>query len=347
LAFAVEQRKELSMLAAVMDEPHADLRMEDREPPTPGPGQVLIRVRACGICHSDVALQEGLYSFASFPRVPGHEVTGTIEAVGEGVEWPDVGAPVGMPWLHSSCGHCKQCILGNEILCSKQELTGINVDGGYQEFMLAPADFVAPLPEGLDLVAAAPLMCAGITVFNGLRLARFEPGQRVAVVGLGGLGHLAVQYARAMGGRVAVVSSSPDKREKAMALGAELFVDGGPSSGAALAEWDGGADIILATCPTVGPVNETFSGLALDGTMVVLGVGPGEIRVAPLDLIMPRRRIIGLPSGSRHEMRDTLEFAGSHGITPEFTPYPLEAANDALADTREGRTPSRAVLVID
>jgi D-arabinose 1-dehydrogenase-like Zn-dependent alcohol dehydrogenase len=237
--------------------------------------------------------------------------------------------------------------MGNEILCAEQELTGINVDGGYQEFMLAPAAFVAPLPEGLDLIAAAPLICAGITVFNGLRLARFEPGQRVAVIGLGGLGHLAVQYARAMGGRVAVVSSSPEKEAKARALGAELFVECGPSAGGQLAQWDGGADIILATAPTMTPVNETFSGLALDGTMVVLGVGPGEVQVAPLDLIMPRRRIIGLPSGSRHELRDTLEFSARHGITSEYTPYPLDAANEALADTHHGRVATRAVLVID
>jgi propanol-preferring alcohol dehydrogenase len=333
--------------AAVLNKPKTDLVLEERDRPVPGPGEVLIHVRACGICHSDVALQEGYYDFASFPRVPGHEITGTVEEAGDGVEWPVRGAPVGLPWLYSSCGHCRQCIRGNEILCPQNRFTGVNVDGGYQEFMVAQANFVQPLPEDLELASAAPLMCAGITVYNGLRLADVAPGARVAVIGLGGLGYLGVQYARAMGARVAVVSSSPEKADKARGLGAELFVAGGPGAAAALAEWDGGADVILATPPALAPVNETFNGLAVDGTMVVLGVGAGEIQVAPLDLIMPRRRIIGLPSGSRHEMRDALEFAAQHGITSEFMPYPLEEAAEALAATRENRLPSRAVLTID
>ena len=193
-------RKEPALRAAVLNEPRTELELQDRERPEPGAGEVLIRVRACGICHSDVALQEGYYDFASFPRVPGHEIAGTIEAAGEGVAWPAVGARVGMPWLFTSCGHCRQCIRGNEILCPENRFTGVNVDGGYQEFMLAPANYVAPLPDELDFAAAAPLMCAGITVYNGLRLAELQPGDRVAVIGLGGLGFLGVQYARAMGG---------------------------------------------------------------------------------------------------------------------------------------------------
>jgi D-arabinose 1-dehydrogenase-like Zn-dependent alcohol dehydrogenase len=333
------------MRAAVLTAPNTDLQLTDRDAPRPGLGEVVIRVHACGICHSDVALLQGYYSFASFPRVPGHEVAGVVVEVGDGVTWPAVGARVGMPWLNWSCGHCRHCIFGNEILCEEQRITGVNVDGGYQELMLAPANYVAPLPDEIDFAAAAPLMCAGLTVFNGLRLANFQPGQRVAVLGLGGLGHLGVQYARAMGGRVAVVSSNPEKEAKALELGAELFIGPGDgTSGERLREWDGGADIILGTPPTIAPMNEAFSGLATDGTLVVLGVGPGDIQVAPLDLIMPRRRIIGLPSGSRHELRDTLEFAARHGITAEYTPYPLEAAREALEDTHHGRVPSRAVL---
>jgi D-arabinose 1-dehydrogenase-like Zn-dependent alcohol dehydrogenase len=332
--------------AAVLTEPRTDLTLEEREPPEPGPGEVVIRVRACGICHSDVSLYEGYYDFASFPRVPGHEITGTVEAVGEGVGWPAVGARVGLPWLFSSCGHCNQCIRGNEILCHDNRFTGVNVDGGYQELMLAPANFVQPLPDGMDFASAAPIMCAGITVYNGLRLAGMQPGDKVAVIGLGGLGHLGVQYALAMGARVAVVSTSPQKEEKAGSLGAELFVPGGPGCAAALAAWDGGADVILATPPALAPVNESFNGLAPDGTMVVLGVGAGDVQVSPLDLIMPRRRIIGLPSGSRHEMRDALEFAAGHGIVSEYTEYPLDAANEALLATRDGSVPSRAVLTI-
>jgi alcohol dehydrogenase len=331
----------------VLREPHAEIELEERDRPEPGPGEALVRVRACGICHSDVALQEGYYDFATFPVVPGHEITGAVEAVGDGVEWPEVGARVGMPWLYSSCGHCRYCVRGDEILCSRTRFTGVNVDGGYQEFMLAPAAYLAPLPDALDFAAAAPFICAGITVFKALRLASLEPGDRVAVIGLGGLGTLGVQYARELGARVAVVSSSPDKEEKARGLGAELFVaGGGRPTGEQLAAWDGGADVILATAPALAPVNEAFSGLAPDGTMFVLGVGPGDVQIAPLDLIMPRRRIVGSPSGSRHDLRDALAFAAQRGITSEFTPYPLDAANEALADTRDGRVPSRAVLTI-
>jgi len=333
--------------AAVLREPKTDLVFEERDPPEPGPGEVLIRVRACGICHSDVALQEGYYDFASFPRVPGHEITGSVEALGPGVTWPAAGARVGLPWLYTSCGHCNQCIRGNEILCPENRFTGVNVDGGYQEYMLAEANFVQPLPDGMGFAEAAPFMCAGITVYNGLKLARMEPGQKVAVIGLGGLGYLGVQYARAMGARVAVVSTTPAKKEKALGLGAEVFISEGASTAEALAAWDGGADVILATAPALAPVNQTFNGLAPDGVMVVLGVGEGDVQVAPLDLIMPRRRIIGLPSGSRHEMRDALEFAARHGITSEHTPFPLDQANEALAATRENRVPSRAVLTID
>lgn len=335
------------MLSAVLVQPHSDVKVVEREPPEPGAGEVLIRIHACGICRSDVALWEGYYAFASFPRVPGHEIAGTVEALGDGVTWPEVGTNVGMPWLYSSCGHCRQCIRGNEILCQEHRVTGVNVDGGYQEFMVAPANFVAPLPDGLDFASAAPLMCAGLTVFNGLRVAGLEPGDRVAVLGLGGLGHLAVQYAHAMGARVAVVSTTPEKEVQARALGAELFVvSGHRASGAQLADWDGGADVILATAPALAPLNEAFAGLAADGTMVVIGVGAGQLEVAPLDLILMRRRIIGLPSGSRHELQDALQFAAAHEIVSEFTPYPLEAANEAIIDTRDGRLTSRAVLTI-
>lgn len=336
------------MLAAVLRTPHSELVLEERERPRPERGQVLVRVHACGVCHSDVALQEGYYAFASFPRVPGHEITGTIEELGEGVEWPPVGAKVGVPWLHSSCRHCRECVRGDEILCTAgQQITGVTVDGGYQEYMVAPAEYVAPLPDQLDLVAAAPLLCAGITVFNALRLAELQPGQRVAIVGFGGLGQLGVQYAHAMGARVAVVSSSPEKADRAALAGAELFLT--PEdvpSGQMLAEWDGGADVILTTPPTLSPANDAFTGLAPDGTMVVLGVGPGQLQIEPLDLIMPRRRIIGSPSGSRHELRDALQFAAQHGITPQCTTYPLDAVADAVADTRDGTLSSRAVLTL-
>ena len=239
------------MKAAVFKATNTPIVIEDRPIPQPKAGEVLIKVHACGVCHSDLALQEGYFPFATFPRVPGHEVAGVVDKVGEGVTWPKVGDHVGMPWLFSACGHCDQCVRGADILCPFAQITGVMQDGGYQEYMIAPALYVAPIPDGLDFADAGPLMCAGLTVFNGMRQAGFKPGQKVAVIGLGGLGHLGVLYAKAMGGRVAVISNSPDKQDEAHELGAEYFVNTqAQKSGDALRAWDGGADIILATAPS-------------------------------------------------------------------------------------------------
>ena len=194
------------MKTAVVTSPNAPIVIEDRLIPQPKAGEVLIKVHACGVCHSDLMVLLGHFPFATYPRVPGHEVAGVVEKVGEGVTWPKVGDRVGVPWLFSACGHCDQCVRGAEILCPFATVTGVTQDGGYQEYMVAPALYVAPIPDELSFAEAGPLMCAGLTVFNGMRQAGFRPGQKVAVIGLGGLGHLAVLYAKAMGGRVAVIS---------------------------------------------------------------------------------------------------------------------------------------------
>lgn len=331
-----------------MKEPQGEIVVEERERPVPGLGQVLIRVHACGVCHSDLGLLQGAFPFAQFPIIPGHEVAGVVEEVGEGVEWPQAGARVGMPWLYSSCGHCEQCTHGDEVLCPEMQVTGITQDGGYAEFMLAPAAYVAPIPDALDFAEAAPLMCAGLTVYNGLRNAGFQPGDRVAVIGLGGLGHLGVLYARAMGGRVAVLSSSPDKEQEARDLGAEHFINSSEGSiSEALQDWEGGANIILATAPSTEPMTEALPGLAPDGTLVVLGAAPGEITVSPMDLISARRHLMGSPSGSRKDIRDALELAVTHGVRPSITHRPLEDASDVLNDMHEGRLRGRVVLTME
>ncbi len=336
------------MKSVVINEPEGQVSVEEREKPTPGPGQVVIRVEACGVCHSDLNVLQGAFPFAQYPVVPGHEVAGVVEEVGEHVEWPEVGARVGMPWLYSSCGHCEQCTNGDEVMCAQVQVTGVSIDGGYQEFMLAPAAYVAPIPDGLDAADAAPLMCAGLTVHNGLKNAGFEPGDRVAVIGLGGLGHLGVLYARAMGARVAVLSGSPDKEEEARELGAERFINTKDGSVAeALLEWDGGANIILATAPNTEPMTEALPGLAPDGTLVVLGAAPGEIVASPTDLIMGRRHLMGSPSGSRKDIRDALEFAVNHGIKPRITRRPLEEASDVLNEMHENRLRGRVVLTME
>lgn len=336
------------MRVAVIREPQSEIVVEEREPPAPQLGQVLIRVQACGVCHSDLDVQQGAFPFAQYPIVPGHEVAGVVEKVGKGVSWPEKGDRVGMPWLYSSCGHCRQCTRGEEVLCPEMQVTGVTQDRGYAEFMLAPAAYVAPLPDSLDFAEAAPLMCAGLTVYNGLRNANFEPGHKVAVIGLGGLGHLATLYTREMGGRIAVLSGSPDKEDEAKELGAEVFINTkNGSMGDALYKWEGGADIILATAPAAELMTDALPGLAPDGTLVVLGVSPREIRVSPLTLVSSRRHLMGSPSGSRKDIRYALQFAAAHGVRPRITRYGLEDASTVLSDMQEGRLRNRAVLVMD
>jgi alcohol dehydrogenase len=310
-------------------------------------GQVLIRVHACGVCHSDLDVAQGAFPFAQYPIVPGHEVAGVVEEVGEGVEWPQMGARVGMPWLYSSCGHCKQCTRGDEVLCPQMQVTGVIQDGGYAEFMLAPAAYVAPIPDSLDFAEAAPLMCAGLTVYNGLRNAGFEPGDRVAVIGLGGLGHLGVLYAKEMGGRAAVVSSSSEKEQESHKLGAERFINTEENSVAeALEDWEGGANVILATAPSAESMSDALPGLAPGGTLVVLGVAPGEISASPMDLVPGRRRLMGSPSGSRKDIRDALEFAATHDVRPRIAERPLEDAGDVLNEMHERRLRDCVVLIM-
>jgi len=336
------------MKAAVVQKPQTALVIEDRPVPQPKPGEVSIKVHACGICHSDLAVREGHFAFATYPRVPGHEVAGVVEKVGEGVTWPKVGDKVGMPWLFSSCGHCMLCAQGDEVLCPESRATGVNQDGGFQEYMIAPAHYAAPIPEGLDFAEAGPLMCAGLTVFNGMRNAGFKPGQKVGVIGMGGLGHLAILYAKAMSGRVAVISNTPDKEGEARELGAEFFVNSKKGkSGDALREWDGGADIILATAPSTQAANDAISGLAPDGTLVVLGVGPGNIEVSPMALVGGRLHVMGSPSGSRKDIRAALNFADTHGVRPVITKITLEDANKMLDQMHEGKLRGRAVIVFE
>ena len=336
------------MKGAVIKAPNSEVQIEERDCPSRRRGQVLIRVHACGVCHGDLMVQQGLFPFAHYPIVPGHEIAGVVETIGEDVNELKPGTRVGLSALFSSCGTCKQCLSGDEFLCSRMEWTGLMQDGGFQQFMLAPAAYVAPLPDTLDFADAAPLMWAGVSVFSGLRHAGFEPGDKVAVIGLGGLGHLGVLLARAMGGRVAVLSTSADKESEARELGAERFVNlKTESPSEALRAWEGGADIILATPPAAEPMVAAFPGLALNGTMIVLRAPPNDIAVNPIDLIMGRRRLMGSPAGSRQDLRDVLEFAATHNVRPKVTRMPLEAAGKALTEMQEGRVHGRAVLVMN
>ena len=335
------------MKAAVISKAGGSIEIEQRERPAPGPDEVLIRVHACGVCHGDLMVRDGHFPFVRYPIVPGHEIAGTVEAAGERVGTLARGARVGVSALYSSCGACPQCIGADEFLCPRLEFTGVTRDGGYQEYMLAPAAYVAPLPEGLDFADAAPLMCAGLTVYSGLRHAGFRPGHKVAVIGLGGLGHMAVLFARAMGGRVAVLSTSADKEPEAQRLGAERFINVKKSKPAeALKAWDGGADLVLATAPDAETMAAAFPGLAIDGTMMVLGAPFAPLTVSPFDLIMGRRRLMGTPAGSRKDLHDTLAFAAAHGVRPRVKRASLQDLAGALGEMDKGHMLGRTVVVM-
>jgi alcohol dehydrogenase, propanol-preferring len=334
------------MRSAVLREPKGNLEIEERAIPTPGPGELLIRIRACGVCHGDLMVRNGEFPFVRFPIVPGHEIVGVVESLGPGVTHPKTGTRVGVPWLFSACGHCKHCILGDDVLCPDGQYVGMMRDGGYQEFMLARADYVLPLPDALSFSDAAPLMCAGLSVYSGLHYAGFKPGDKVAVLGLGGLGEMAVQFARAMGGRVAVVSSTRQKEAQARELGVEKFIHQGTESiEESLCAWDGGPDIILQVAPSPDSANAALRGLARDGTFVLLA--PVPITVDSFALVMLRQRIMGSSSGSRKELRATLDLAAAHGIRPHLRRFPLDRASDALEELENARPAGRVVLVMD
>ena len=334
------------MRSGLLSAPGKRLEIVEREVPEPGPGEILVEVTACGMCFSEVNHLRGHYPFGTFPTVPGHEISGVVAALGQGVDWPEVGTPVGAQWLYGSCGHCDQCVRGDQILCTgaPRPVSGVNRDGGYSEYFVGRAGFVTPLPDGLDPVAGAPLMCAGITAFNGLRQAGAVAGSKVAVLGTGGVGTMALRFAAAMGARVAVVSRSRRTEDEARRLGAALFVATSEQDPAeALRAW-GGADVVVNTAPDTGTGLAAFGGLAPDGTLLYLGFAAENVSVPPAALVMNRLRVMGAPSGSPHDMRDTLDFAVAHGIVPEVTPVTLDDAPRVLAEMDEGVHRGRAVI---
>lgn len=330
-------------IATAVDQP---LSITDLQVPEPGEGELLVKLTACGVCFSDLGLLQGHYPFARFPVIPGHEITGTVAALGSGVTWPEVGTAVGGQFLYDSCGHCDYCVRGEQILCARKRITGIVADGGYAEYVVLKAGFVTPLPVGLDPVAGAPLMCAGITAFNGLRQAGAKPGSRVAVIGIGGVGGMAVRYAAAMGARVAVIGRSRHGEDEAKQLGAELFIASGDTEPAeALKAWDGGADVILNAAPSTSAAAATLGGLAPDGTLVLCGYGSEPLTLPTQPMVLNRLHVMANPSGSPHDLRDTLAFSVRHGILPEVTPISLDDAPGALDAMAKGTSRGRSVIV--
>lgn len=334
------------MKVAVVPKAHAAFEIIERDIPSPGPGQVRIRVLACGICHSDVLTKEGIWPGIEYPRAPGHEIAGVIDALGTGVTAWKTGARIGVGWHGGHDGTCPSCRRGDFNTCVNGKIPGIHYDGGYQEYAVVPQEALAAMPEGLDPVTAAPLLCAGITTFNALRHAGASPGDLVAIQGVGGLGHLGIQFASKFGYRVAAVSRGQSSAALAKKLGATIYIDSKTSNAADELQKLGGARVILATAPNAKSMSELINGLGVNGKMVVVGASADPIEVSPMQLIMGRKSIQGWPAGTPSDSEDTLRFSQLTGVLPMIEKYPLEKVADAYARMISGNAEFRVVLTL-
>ncbi|MFC6838197.1 alcohol dehydrogenase [Halomarina ordinaria] len=317
------------MRAAVVPEAGAEFELVEREVPDPGPGEVLVEVDACGICHSDVFTKEGTYPGVAYPRIPGHEVAGHVAAVGEDVTTWHEGDRVGAGWHGGHCFTCEPCRRGKFLQCENADITGLTFDGGYAEYAAVPAEALARIPDDLAAVDAAPLLCAGITTYNALRNSGAHAGDLVAVQGIGGLGHLALQYAHAAGFETVALSHSPDKRDLALDLGADHFVDTAEEDPAAALQDLGGARVVLGTAPSSDAIESVVGGLGNDGELVVVGVPGDPVSVDVQYLVGTRGDVGGWGSGHARDSQDTLEFSDLRGIAPRTETYPLAEVSAA------------------
>jgi D-arabinose 1-dehydrogenase-like Zn-dependent alcohol dehydrogenase len=319
----------------------------ERDIPEPAANQVRIKVQACGVCHSDSVTKEGLFPNIAYPRVPGHELIGVVDAVGAGVAgWP-LGQRVGVGWHGGNCGYCDACRGGDAFACQTETLvTGITSDGGYAEYMIAPASALARVPDNLSSVEAAPLMCAGITTFNALRNSGTRPGELVAVLGLGGLGHLGVQFAAKLGFRTVGIARGQDKAPLAFQLGAHHYIDSQAEDPAAALRRLGGAKVILATATSGAAMSAVQGGLAVRGTLLIVGV-PESLAIDPLPLILGSRSVKGWYSGTSIDSQQTLAFSALTGVRSMNEIYPLARAAEAYDRMMSGRARFRVVLTMD
>jgi len=332
------------MRAAQVARPGGPFEIVEREIPQPGPGSVRIKVQACCICHSDSLVKEGHWPGLQYPRVPGHEVVGLVDGVGAGVSLWKQGQRVGVGWHGGHCGQCDACRAGNFFGCQVAlQITGISFDGGYADYMLAPAVGVALVPQDLSPVEAAPLMCAGITTYNALRNSNARPGDVVAVLGLGGLGHLGVQYAAKMGFKTIGIARGQDKEPLARKLGAHHYIDSKAQDPAAELQKLGGAAVILATVTNGDAMSAVQGGLGLNGTLVVI-VAAESMQVSPLFLIGGRRSVKGWYSGTAADSQDTLKFSVLAGVRSMNEAYPLEKVAEAYDRMVSGKARFRVVL---
>jgi D-arabinose 1-dehydrogenase-like Zn-dependent alcohol dehydrogenase len=334
-------------LVAQVSKAGGEFELVEREIPTPGAGEVRIKVKACGICFSDHMVKDGAWPGLVYPRVPGHEVAGVIDAVGADVtEWK-AGDRVGVGWHGGHDFVCASCRRGDFITCANEAVTGITRDGGYAQYMLSRHEAVASLPDGLDGADAGPLLCAGITTFNALRNSRARAGDLVAVAGIGGLGHLGIQYAAKSGYRTVAVGRGADKAPLAKKLGAFAYVDSKATKAAEELQKLGGAKVILATAPNAKAIAELVEGLAPGGTLLIVGAPFEPMEISAVGLILARRAIQGWPSGTAMDSQETLQFSAFAGVRPMIETYPLAKVKNAYARMTSGRAEFRVVLTMD
>ena len=332
------------MKAVQVSKANGPFEVVERDIPEPGPGQVRIKVEACGICHSDAFVKAGAFPGLQFPRIPGHEVAGRVDAVGPNVTAWKKGDRAGVGWHGGHCFECNFCRRGLFINCVKAQITGISYDGGYAEYVVVPSAAVARIPEKLDAVDAGPLLCAGITTYNALRNSGARPGDLVAVQGIGGLGHLAIQYAARMGFRTVAVSRGADKEELARKLGAHEYVDTQKVSAAEGLQKLGGADLVLATAPHSDAIASTVGGLKPRGKLLIVAAPFDPLQVSAFALLSGKT-VAGWPSGTAADSEDAMAFSALTGVRPRIEKFKLEQAEEAYAKVMENKVRFRAVLV--
>ena len=334
------------MKVAQISKPGAEFEIVEREIPEAGAGHVRIKVQACGVCHSDVLTKEGLWPGLQYPRVPGHEVAGVIDEVGAGVSAWKKGQRVGVGWHGGHDNTCRECRRGDFRNCQNVKVAGISYDGGYQQYMIAPIEALVAIPDGLNDVEAAPLLCAGITTYNALRNSGAMPGDLVAVQGIGGLGHLGVQFANKFGYKTVAIGRGPDNAVLAKKLGANLYIDSQATNAAEELQKLGGARVIMATAPSSKAMSALIDGLGPNGKLIVVGASFDPIEVMPAQLIFGSKTIQGWAAGTPAASEDTLNFAELTGVRPMIETYPLERAGEAYARMMSGKAQFRVVLTM-
>jgi D-arabinose 1-dehydrogenase-like Zn-dependent alcohol dehydrogenase len=335
------------MKAAQVSKPGGDWELVERDVPEPGPGEVRVKVEACGICHSDVFVKEGHWPGLKYPRVPGHEIAGRIDAIGDGVTAWKKSQRVGVGWHGGHDFVCEHCRRGDFAMCVNRKVTGFDFDGGYAEYLIAPAAALAAIPDELPAEEAGPFMCAGVTVYNALRNSGARGGEVVAIHGIGGLGHLGVQYARQLGFETVAIGRGKDKEPLARKLGAHHYVDTNAADAVAELQKLGGARVILATAPNAQAISELVDGLSVNGKLLVPAAPAEPLTVSVLSLIMGRRSVAGWYSGTARDSQDTLQFSALSGVHPMIEKYPLSRVAEAYEQMHSGKARFRVVLTMD